>query len=293
MKNSAARLILGLAVLVCMSVSAFAQTTYTFQTLNYPNDTFTQLLGINNSGDIAGYHGANVNMGFTYSLTGKTFTNENFPGSQQTQVIGINNEPFKTSGFYVAMGKTHGFTDYQGTFKTVDFPKTHFNQLLSQNDFGQSAGYYSTRGNGSGPDHAYVYDEFGGVFELFNIPGSTSDQATGINNSDDVCGFLVDAAGVNHGWLKMLGHFTVLDFPGSTGTQALGLNNKGLVVGFYTDNAGNTHGFVYNVSAKTYQSIDDPNGPGTTIVNGINDKGMLVGFSGTAPLNNGFVATPQ
>jgi hypothetical protein len=28
----------------------------------------------------------------------------------------------------------------------------------------------------------------------------------------------------------------------------------------------------------TYQTVDDPNGIGTTTINGINDKGQLVGF---------------
>jgi hypothetical protein len=64
------------------------------------------------------------------------------------------------------------------------------------------------------------------------------------------------------------------------------------VVGLYTDSAGNTHGFVYGEKAGTFQTVDDPNGVGTTIVNGINDKGVLVGFFGTAPINSGFVATP-
>jgi hypothetical protein len=47
------------------------------------------------------------------------------------------------------------------------------------------------------------------------------------------------------------------------------------------------------VSANTWQTIDDPSGVGTTIVNGINDNGVLVGFYGMAPINDGFIATPQ
>ncbi len=234
---------------------------------------------------------AQDNKGFTRARS-STFTNENFPNSAQTQVIGINNDD-KTSGFYIDdNGKTHGFTDFRGSFLKVDYPGTSFNQLLSQNDLGQAAGYYSTKADGTGPDHAYIYDEFGGVFELLNIPGSATAQATGINNSERVCGFFVDANGVNHGFLLIGGQFSVLDFPASTGTQALGLNNKGLVVGTYTDTAGNTHGFVYREKTGTFRTVDDPNGVGTTIVNGINDKGVLVGFFGTAPINSGFIATP-
>ena len=285
-------LTLSLGVAVLLSMSAFAQT-YNFQTLNYPGDTFTQLLGINNSGDIAGYHNVTANKGFTYSTKNAKFTDENYPGSQQTQVIGINNEPFKTDGFYILHGATIGFTDYNGTFTSVAYPKKPFNQLLSQNDFGQAAGYYSTTRSGSGPDTGYVFDEDGGVFEVYVIPGATSTQATGINNAGSVCGFYIDGGGVSHGWLEVQGHLTVLDYPGSAGTAAGGLNNKGLVVGFYTDNSGGTHGFVYNTSSKTFTNIDDPNnGTGTTLVNGVNDAGVLVGFSGASPINNGFVATP-
>lgn len=291
MKLKSSALFFGVAVLLCMS-AAFAQN-YSFQTINYPNDTFTQLLGINNTNEIAGYHGASVNKGFTYSLKTGKFTDLNYPGSQQTQVIGINNDPFKAAGFYVSKGKTSGFTDYQGTFTSVAFPKKPFNQLLSQNDYGQAAGYYSTTASGSGPDTAYVFDEYGGVFEAFTIPGSVSAQATGINNSSDVCGFYVDVKNVNHGWFRILGHFYVLDYPGSTFTQALGLNNKGQVVGVWTDTSGNNHGFVYAVATQTFVSVDDPNGIGTTVVNGINNDGVLVGFYGTSPTNSGFVATPQ
>ena len=296
MKVKKITLPLSLFVLFCMS-AAFAQTSYNFKTVDYPGDSFTQLLGINNSGDIAGYHGFAINAGFTYNLGSGQFTIENFPKAEMTQVIGINNEPFKTSGFYVLKnGKTEGFTDYKGTFVTVNYPKTPFNQLLSQNDFGQSAGYYSTKKDGSGPDHAYVYDEFGGAFELFTIPGSASAQATGINNAGDVCGFTIDdsPAGATHGWLKVQGHFTLLDAPSAAGfTQALGMNNNGQIVGTYTDSAGLSHGFVYTVSSSTWQTIDEPNGVGSTLVNGINDKGVLVGFYGTSPTNDGFVATPQ
>jgi len=52
------------------------------------------------------------------------------------------------------------------------------------------------------------------------------------------------------------------------------------------------HGFHY--AKGVWTSIDDPNGIGITLVNGINDKGIIVGFyaiSGT--VNTGFVGTPQ
>jgi hypothetical protein len=118
------------------------QSTYTFQVANVQTDTFTQLLGINNAGIIAGYHGAgttpqNPNKGFTLTLP-NNFVDENFPGSVQTQVVGINNKG-NTGGFFVdGNGTTHGFTAKNGVFTVVDAPNTAFNQVLGLNDITQS-----------------------------------------------------------------------------------------------------------------------------------------------------------
>ena len=283
------------ALLLCTSMWA---QSYTFQTINYPGDTFTQLLGINNSMLIAGYHNFNQNSGFTLRLP-SSFTTENYPNSMMTQVIGINNNGY-TDGFYVDNGGvTHGFYNVKngvaiGRFTTVDYPGTPFNQLLGQNDMGQASGYYSLSPNNATPDFPYVYGELGGgVFQVITIPAAAGGaQATSINNSQQICGFYVDAGGVNHGFLLNFGLLVTLDAPGSTFTQALGLNNRGQVVGDYMDAAGATHGFVWT-SAGGFTTIDDPNGIGTTVVNGINDNGVIIGFFGTAPINSGFVATPR
>ena len=294
MKSIRFYIALAFALLLCSS--AFAQS-YRFQPINDPadpSDPFTQLLGINNNMIIAGYHNFFQNQGFVLTLP-NSFAPENYPNSMMTQVIGINNS-LTTSGFYVDQnGVTHGFYHTNnGTYTNVDFPGTVFNQLLSQNDHQQAAGYYSMSLDNSTPDFPYIYDEVGGIFEVITIPGAVGGaQATGINNSGEVCGFFIDANNVNHGWLLNAGIFLQLDVPNSTFTQALGLNNNGQVVGAWMDQNGLTHGFLYTVSSGTYTPIDDPLGVGTTIVNGINDNADLVGFFGTAPINRGFVGLPQ
>jgi hypothetical protein len=270
----------GLAVFVCLSMSVLADTVYSFQTVIFPGDTFTQLLGINNSGRIAGYHGSGApgqpNQGFTLLLPNH-FTSENFPGSAQTQVIGINNEG-NTDGFYVdAAGVNHGFIDIHGTFTTIDFPnKTSvLTQLLSLNDKSEIAGYWQ---NGAGTQFPFVVH--GSVFTGLDkvLPSNTSAQATGVNDAGDVSGFYVDSAGINHGFLLHNGVVTILDFPGATLTQAFGLNNRHQVVGIYMDAAGNTHGFLYDVTALEFQSVNDPRAVDATTINGINDVGQIVGF---------------
>src|SRR6266853_6527806 len=176
---------LALVVAVCagaaMSISAH-EHRFNFRTIIFPDDTFTQTLGINDFDTIAGYHGTAVNKGFVFSFP-NNFTLENFPNSVQTQVIGINNRGF-TDGFFIDVaGTTHGFLDIDGNFTTVDFDGTTFNQLLGLNNFDQAAGYFM---DAAGICHPYIFDNNGKVFLLIIIPlptGSTaSAQATGIND---------------------------------------------------------------------------------------------------------------
>ncbi len=110
---------LALVVAVCvgtaMSISAH-EHRFNFRTIIFPDDTFTQTLGINDFDTIAGYHGAAVNKGFVFAFP-NNFTSENFPNSAQTQVIGINNRGY-TDGFYIdAAGTNHGFLDINGSFR--------------------------------------------------------------------------------------------------------------------------------------------------------------------------------
>ena len=115
------QLLSALALLLCTGALAEESNTYHFQNINYPKDTFIQLLGINDKGAIAGYHNFTLNQGFTLELP-HNFMTENFPQSMQTQVIGINNLG-ETAGFYIDNnGATNGFLKKSGTFATVDFP---------------------------------------------------------------------------------------------------------------------------------------------------------------------------
>jgi uncharacterized membrane protein len=281
---------------------------YNFEQINYPGDNFTQLLGVNNATLIAGYHGsgatpANPNQGLVVTPP-STFASENFPSSAQTQVVGINNNG-DTAGFYIDVGgATHGFQRIGGTFTSIDAPGAAFTQLLGINDAQVLAGYYSADPGGATPQTAFLQfplnPSFGGLSgSLYSLTtslnglGSTSAQATGVNNNLAVSGFYVDAGGVNHGFFFSKYNQTpvTIDYPGATFTQALGLNNLGEVVGDYIDASGAMHGFLDVHGAL--QSIDDPLGVGTTVVNGINDKGQLVGFFvDAAGATEGFLASP-
>ena len=276
---------------------------YTFETLNDNADpTFNQLLGINNSGEIAGYFGSGAaghpNKGYTIvkPYTQGNYTNENFPGSIQTQVTGLNNLG-DTVGFWVnGTGKNLGFVEWNGVFTSYKNPNTGagtVNQLLGINDKGIAVGFYT---DGNGVNHAYKLNQNTGTFSAIVPPNSNHGAvATGINNNGDIVGFLTASDGTTvASFLYKGGHYTEFDFPNSTNTTAFGVNLNDEIVGSYVDSTGAMHGFTLKspLNNATWKSIDDPNGIGTTIVNGINDNAQLVGFYVDGAGNtDGFIAT--
>ncbi len=274
-----------------LSVAAIKAATFTVQTVQYPTDpAFTQLLGINNSGTIAGFHGATVAQGFTLTLP-NTFTSQNYPASAQTMVTGINSAG-STVGIYVDAGNTtHGYTEIGGTFKTVDQPGTVFNQGLGINSSNTTAGYSSAT-DPAGMTGQKAYTQAGGVFTDINalLPANQNSQAVGINNAGNVVGFYMPSATTSIGFEDIGGVISTIDPFGSAFTQALGINNSGEIVGFYTDAGGVQHG--YTDLGGLFTSFD-PTGSTSTTINGINDLGQIVGFYTDANDNViGFVGTP-
>ncbi len=283
---------------------AGAAVSYTFTTLDDQADpTFNQLLGINAHNVIAGYFGSGAaghpNKGYLLGppYAPASYVNENFPGSAQTQVTGLNDLGDSTGFWVTAGGTNHGFVEWNGVFASYNNPNTphvkgSVNQLLGINNAGVAAGFYNdARGN----SHAYKLNQATGKFTAIHVPG-VSTVATGINKAGDVVGFATDASGTTSGWLKIGTSTTAFQFPGGSDTQAFGINNKNQIVGSYLDGGGVLHGFVLTSPlgpVSHWQSIDDPNGVGSTVVNGINAAGDLVGFYTDAAGNtDGMLAMP-
>jgi hypothetical protein len=285
----------------CIALPSFAASaSYNVQTISFPGDNFTQLLGINDAGVIVGFHGATVNQGFTLTPPA-AFTDLNVPNSAQTQVVGISGNVLgKTSnvGFYVdAAGATHGFVNVDNFvvhFFTVDQPGTAFNQVLGISaNAAHIAGYSSTDPTGATLQQAYIGT--GGLlantFTSINglLPANQNSQATGINNAGNAVGFYLPTADTSIGFLDMGGTISTIDPFGSTFTQALGINEAGEIVGFYVDGNGVQHG--YTDMNGVFASFD-PAGSANTTINGVNSAGQLVGFATIDDNVVGFLATP-
>ena len=311
-----ALLVMGFMLLSAPGILSAA--SYNFQTIDKINTVappgapngdadFNQLLGINNTGTIAGYWGDGTvvaNHGFTtvppYGQT--NFTPENVPGATQTQVIGINNSG-TTVGFSTdTTGNTTGFVHTSAGFTTpIVNPNTPAapatNQLLGVNDKGIAAGFYM---NAAGNAQAYLFNISGNSFSPVTVPGATASTAAGVNNAGDIAGFAV-IGGNTEGFYITPSKTTEFEVPGSTNTGFFGLNNNGLAVGFYVDAAGLTHGLVYNELTGSWSTVDDPNASSSTTpafgvtgttINGINDLGQLVGFYSDGTRVHGLLATP-
>ena len=300
---------------------------YSFQTINDPADfppppgagglTFTNLMGINSSGDmIAGFYGSGAagdpNTGFVLALPTKTFTPENVPPPfVQTQITALNDIDTLTGYTYptnlgVQFDFQFGFYKLKGsgTFVQVNNPQTPDcgvsgacdpgviteNQLIGVNNANLAVGFFV---DSHGDSHGYTYQI--GAMNPFspdiNDPNAVSTVTAAINNLGDIAGFYTDSGGVTHGFIDDNGSFTTVDPAGSTETQLLGLNDKGIADGFAVID-GFQHGILFNSLTDTFTILDPPGSMQTTL-NGLNDAGKVVGFFVDAAGNtDGTLGTP-
>jgi len=298
----------GAVALPAAASTGVGTVNYSFRTLDNANDvTFNQLLGINDEGLIAGYFGSGAqdhpNKGYLLlpRRAGSRYLNENFPGSVQTQVTGLNNRGV-TVGFWSdtnnasLVNANFGFYAVGGRFHTVNFPTDQngtppVNQLLGVNDQNIAVGFWT---DAQGVNHGYEYHIRTNTFSpvLYTPAPQASVTATAINNEGEVAGFAMGASSTVGFIRTRSGHITSLAFPGSSSTMALGINQYDEVVGTYTLGTS-MHGFTWTPRAG-FTTVDDPQGAGTTTINGVNEHGSLVGFYVDANGNtDGFLANPN
>ena len=262
--------------------------------------------GIGGNGGMLLGNGGAGGAGGTDLQSGKVAT--------QTQAIGISNRTFPDIvGFYTDAntGFTHGFLDHDGEQVAVDDPlgntprvTTPVQNLLGINDFDQAAGFWT---DNNGHEHGFVVvlnteDLASSAFVEIpptSFPGAVATQASDINDADNVCGFWTDAKGNNHGFFGHLGERYVtfnVNVPGQvvTGTSVFGCNNENQIVGSYTDVRGNVHGFI--LTGGQFHQYDAPGSSQTaafgvsgTFLNGINDRGDILGFFSDGSKVHGFV----
>ena len=155
------------------------------------------------------------------------------------------------------------------SFTTVDVAGV----LKGINDQGTIVGMYG------------FLDASGNFTPMINYPDPDAwTIPMGINNSNEMVGYYMDATGHHHGFLYSGGNFTLIDFPGTNYTELNGINDSGNIVG----SSAEGHGLLY--TRGNFTLIDFTGGSGT-FAQGINNSGSIVGFYLEAARPRGFIDT--
>jgi uncharacterized membrane protein len=134
------------------------------------------------------------------------------------------------------------------------------------------------------------------TYSTFTIPEAApatqgSLAANGINNAGDTSGYLTDSSGNLKGWVRnttggVLYLVDPLDTTTPTYSPAYKINDYGNVVGIFNDTAAASYpGYLYNVTNRTYYTINLPGEPAGsfTFVEGLNDHDQICGGVAAPP----------
>jgi hypothetical protein len=308
---------LSCALAVAAAQPTFAQSTYSFVTIDGPGDHAggTTLNAINNTGDV---------VGFSSNADGSRLTNfvlighsgrllELSIGSAATAMAnGIN-----SSRLVVGSAGDNAFLLNAGAFSLQDssggllaLPPAWPGRTKSQIAFGINdndviVGQFVDAVSGLTPG----FIEKNGRFFLFRPNGSaTVTNPQSINNQGLVAGFYSADGTHQHGFLYDTGRNQII-FPrdpstertaadGLVLTQFLGINDQNQVVGYYQTNNGSQYGFVYDLRWGGYHFLDEPDaapykGVQITQITGINNAGKITGFYvDSTGVQHGFLGFP-
>ncbi len=270
---------------------AYQQSNYVNE--NFPSSQQTQVTGLNNKGDTAGFwvNTAGTNRGFVeWNGSFTSYTNPltpHVPGSVN-QLLGINNTGIAVGFYNDKNGDAHPYSLNQatGAFTALHVPG-HSVAATAINNLGNTVGIATTA--------AKVTSSWllvGTHLTSFQFPGGSDTQAFGINDNNQITGSYLDGAGVMHGFVLTnpmgpVSHWKSIDDPNGIGSTVVnGINKAGDLVGFYTDAAGNTDGFLATPAVtvtKNLTLMSMPSGSATFGTDGSGDLTVTPNMIGLTP----------
>ena len=266
---------------------------YHFRNLPVPDGA---MAAINNEGTVTGFYYDNTGFAHSFLWQDGLFTALDAPGWLDTDAFGINNRGIVV-GTYDDQVVQYGFLfdlKAQTWTRLTDPPGTSFNQVNEIKDKGMMVGF-AGGGNYTTLVGWISHRESWSFFTAPDSNGGNADTfAAGINDRGVVTGYYHDLQNIWRSFIKDDSKLISITFPGAVETIAFGINNQGDIAGTYAEPGAPPlaiHGFVLHHGKFTV--VDYPGTHGVTFVNGINDRGQLVGNyfdpSGTVPA---FLATP-
>jgi len=280
---------------------------FSYQTVDDPNSNVNRVTGINQLGKIVGWYGGGSGSGTPESYTAEPpytkFTNINYPGAQSTTATGLTSN-YIDVGFVTNPKNLPGvwaFLRIKSLWTLIKFHgegsgQNAVTQLLGMNDSELGVGYYL---NDSGVSNAFALNGVTEQFTAIKPPDEAGAAAYGINGKGDISGTETTTGGKTEGFFLETGTYYQFTYPGAKVTEGMGLNWQDQIVGDYEDPSGGIHGFILTdpqagSAKRIWQSIDEPNASGTTVVTDINDNDQICGWYVDSAGNiDGFVATPK
>jgi uncharacterized membrane protein len=276
-----ARWVVGFAFATCLSAERAAAATFTL--LNQPPGSNVTAADINDSGVVVGWTSATSSQqdtGFIYQ--NGVLTPFSVPGALATQAQAVSNSG-EIVGSFVTVGDgrqfSHGFILKGSTFLSFDAPSGFTDiDVEGANNNGDIVGLYGNGGTEQ-PFHGFILSEKTGAFTSLDHGGS----GTTISDIND----LGEAVGFNGvvGFTYKDGVFTDLAVPGRF---PFSINDAGEIVG--VDFLRNGTGFILNPDGSiAAEGVVYP-GSRSTLLEGINNHGQIVGMFGLPPTDPNFDA---
>ena len=140
--------------------------------------------------------------------------------------------------------------------------------------------------------HGYFF--LNGLYQNFDVFGTTFTAILGINNARDFAGSIIPTGGIQEAFLSIGGTITAFAITNATATLAYQLNAMSQSCGYYVDADGvTTHGY-WRDSDGTIHSPIDPVGSTSTILFGNNNTNQMVGrYVDAAGATHGILFLPQ
>lgn len=189
-----------------------------------PNALYTNVNGMNDSGQVVGEYFSNTTRGFV--RTDATIVTLNAPSSFETRAFDINNNG-SVVGFFANQSGYHGFIWNGSSYTTLDAPDARGTLAQATNDSGAVVGFFESRSRST---YIGFYYSNGSFMEI-NVPGSTRTTPRGLNNLGQIVGSYNTSEGERN-FIYSAGKYTTFDIPGGNGS-IFSINDFGQIVGVY------------------------------------------------------------
>jgi hypothetical protein len=166
----------------------------------------TEIWGLNDKGAAVGFYvnSSGVQVPFELDIKTLKFTDVTPPGATSGVATGINGKAEIVGWDATPSKPIRGFFDQAGTYYPFSAPGAQATYPMSINLQDQVVGYYA---DGTGAMHGFVMTNpsWGGgkqIWQTIDEPNAAAGTwVTGINMHDQICGYYVDASGVQHGFV--------------------------------------------------------------------------------------------